>query len=80
MTDVDSAQILDYAGAATKKTFPQLQNYLEPALKFVFDEWQKFIAAGDTKLAGGYFMFYNYLDNRKEQVWNTAGGDPSQGA
>ena len=80
VTDVDGAHILDYAGAATKKTFPQLQSYLEPALKFVFDEWQKFIAAGDTKLAGRYFMLYNYLNNRKEQVWNMAVIAPQQGA
>jgi hypothetical protein len=66
-TDFDGARILDYAGEAMKKTFPKLQSSIESAVKFTYKEWQKFLATGNTKLAGRYFMLYNYLESRREQ-------------
>lgn len=69
MTDFDGAQILDYAGEAMKKTFPALQSSVESAVKFAHEEWQKFLTIGNTKLAGRYFMLYNYLESRREQFW-----------
>lgn len=67
--DVDGTPILDFAGAATKQAFPQLQSSVEPALKFVHEEWQKFIEMGNAKLATRYFMLHTYLATRSEQVW-----------
>jgi hypothetical protein len=69
MTDVDGAQVLDYAGAVTKRIFPKLQNAIAPALKFAFDERQKFEEQGNTKLAERYLKLCNYLAERREQVW-----------
>jgi hypothetical protein len=80
VTDVDGAQILDYAGVATKKAFPKLHSCIEPALKFVSGEWEKFREKGDTKLAERYFLLHTYLSNRSEQVWNIAGGESQRGA
>lgn len=79
-TDVDGAKILDYAGVATKKAFPKLQSLLEPALKFVSGEWQKFMEMGDTKLAGRYFMLHTYLSNQSEQIWDVVSSDLQQEA
>jgi hypothetical protein len=68
--DIDGTPILDFAGTATKQTFPRLQSSVEPALRFVYKEWQKFIETGNAKLAGRYFMLHNYLATRKAQIWN----------
>jgi len=69
MTDVDGTQILDYAGPITKKVFPSLQNSVDLALNFAYEEWEKFRMQGDVKLAGRYYMLWNYLATRREQVW-----------
>lgn len=50
--------------------FPASASSVEPALKFVYKEWQKFIETGNAKLAGRYFMLHNYLATSKEQIWN----------
>lgn len=67
--DVDGAQILDYAGPVTKRVFPKLQSSVDLALKFASEEWKKFREQGDVKLAGRYYMLWNYLATRREQVW-----------
>jgi hypothetical protein len=67
--DVDGTPILDFAGPATKKAFPDLQSAVEPALKFVEGEWEKFRVTGNAKLAARYFLLHTYLASRKEQVW-----------
>lgn len=69
MTDDDDAQVLDYAGATTKKFFPKLQSAIAPAMRFAFEERQKFEEQGNAKLAERYSMLYNYLAGRREQVW-----------
>jgi hypothetical protein len=69
MTDVDGAQVLDYAGPVTKRIFPKLQSSVDLALTFASEEWQKFRALGNAKLAGRYYMLCSYLATRREQVW-----------
>lgn len=69
MTDVDGAQILDYAGEVTKKLFPGLRAAVGPAMQFASEERKRFGEQGDTKLAERYARLCDYLTGRVEQVW-----------
>lgn len=69
LVDVDGVPILDYAGAPTREIFPELNNFIDPAIAFVEREWRRFKKERKTKLAGRYYMLLNYLVNRKARVW-----------
>lgn len=65
--DVDGVWILDYAGAAVRErlsAWGEMNATLESARGFSNQEYAKFVANGDRKLALRYALLERYLDER----------------